>query len=399
VAELTTGPPGMALAAPTRADLEYAWDGRSMRRGNSAAALVDGAQAFPAMLAAIGAAKKSVHLETYILRSDDVGHRFGDALVERARAGVAVRLLYDAIGSISVDPAYIEDLRSAGVQVVAYNPLKPWKRRFGLARLGRRDHRKILVVDGVLGFTGGLNIGEEYAPVSDGGGGWHDMHVELRGPVVLDLEASFRRIWIRAGGDEYPPAPDPARAVPSGGAALAMVLDNKELRGRLDIRRAYLHAISTARESICIENAYFIPDIGIRWALRRAVRRGVSVKIVVPAVSDVPAVQWASRYLYRWLLDHGVRIFAFPERMMHAKTAVIDGVWSTVGSYNLDYRSLFYNLEVVVEIIDRAFGTKLQEHFQHDLGRCTEILLPEWKQRPFWEKIVEWVFFRLKKWL
>ena len=386
------------LAPPSRDELEYAWDGRALRAGNAGNLLVDGVQAFPAMLAAIAGARLTVHLETYILRSDDVGHRFGDALVERARAGVAVRLLYDAIGSLSMDPAYVEDLRSAGVKVIAYNPLKRWRRRFGLARLGRRDHRKVLVVDGEIGFTGGLNLGEEYDDPREGGGGWHDMHVRLEGPIVLDLERSFRKIWIRAGGDPFPPVPDPQRA-PKRGQALAMVIDNKEMRSRLGIRRAYLHAIGRAVDSILIENAYFIPDIGIRWALRRAVRRGVSVKIVVPSVSDVPAVQWASRYLYRWLLDAGVRIFAFSDRMMHAKTAVIDGIWSTIGSYNLDYRSLFYNLEVVVAIVDRALGERLQQHFHEDLGRSSEIVLAEWKQRPFWEKIVEWIFYRLRKWL
>jgi cardiolipin synthase len=388
-----------ALTPRSPADLAYAWDGRSLLRGNQATALVDGGEAFPAMLAAIAAARRFIHFETYILRSDEIGHRFGDAFVEKARAGVEVRVLYDALGSISIDPAYVEDLRSAGAQVIAYNPLKPWRRRFGLARLGRRNHRKILVVDGTVGFTGGLNIGEEYAPAAEGGGGWHDMHVRLEGPIVHDLEASFRRIWIRAGGDPFPPAPDPTRATPARGQALTMVIDNKELRSRMDIRRAYLHAIANARETILIENAYFIPDMGIRWALRRAVRRGVSVQIVVPSISDVPAVQWASRYLYRWLLDAGVRIFSYSERMMHAKTAVIDGVWSTIGSYNLDYRSLFYNLEVVVEIIDRSFARTLEDHLRGDLQRSQEIVLAEWRQRPFWEKIVEWFFFRLKKWL
>jgi cardiolipin synthase len=398
-AATSSSKPAEALAVPSRVDLDYAWDARSMRRGIEAAILVDGANAFPAMLEAIAAARRSICFETYILRSDEIGHRFGDALAERARAGVEVRLLYDDLGSLGLNPIYVDDLRAAGALVTAYNPITPWKRRFGLGRLGRRNHRKLLVVDSTVGFTGGLNIGEEYAPVSEGGDGWHDMHVRLGGPVVLDLERSFRKIWIRAGGDAFPPVPDPSRVPVGRGTALAMVIDNKEIRSRTGIRRAYLHAIHTARQSILIENAYFIPDLGIRWALRRAVRRGVSVKIVVPAVSDVPAVQWAGRYLYRWLLEAGVRIFAFPDRMMHAKTAVIDSVWSTVGSYNLDYRSLFYNLEIVVEIIDRAFGKAMQDHFQNDLGRCGEILLPEWKQRPFWEKIVEWFFFRLKKWL
>lgn len=389
---------GAGPAAPTEL-LAYARTPAALRPGNRITALVAGGEIFPAMLEAIRSAREYVHLETYILRADRVGWRFAEALADRARAGVTVRLLFDSIGSFALDPRYVTELRRSGAEVEEFHPVEPWRKRFGLSWITRRDHRKILVVDGRVAFTGGVNIGEEYEAAENGGGGWHDVHARVEGPIVADLDRLFRKSWIYAGGRPYPPPPEKPLEGPPPGDALAMVVDNKIIRHRLGIRRAYLHAIGQARRTIRIMNAYFLPDRGIRAALRRAVARGVSVQVLVPGRSDIPAVSWATRHLYARFLKDGIRIFEWPEKMMHAKTAVIDGVWSTIGSYNLDSRSLLYNLEVMLAILDPRFGAEMDAQFEKDAARCVEIELSSWRRRPWWHRPIEWFFFQLRRWL
>lgn len=391
------GPPEPATpVALVRRPEEYVWDPDALKPGHRVDLLVSGSEAFPAMIEAIAGARRSVLIEIYILRGDDVGRAFGDALSERAQAGIPCYLLYDALGSIACDPIFLNDLVNAGVHVLAYRPIGPFRRRFRFARLGRRNHRKLVVVDGKVGFVGGLNFGEEYLSIRDGGAGWHDVHVRVEGPVARDLEQSFRGIWRRAGGTQPPPLSE-VPATPVGPAAVAKI-ENRERSNRMSIRRAYLHAIATARQEILIENAYFIPDIGIRWALRRAIRRGVVVKVIVPTVSDVPAVQWASQHLFARLLELGVRLFAWPDRMMHAKAAVIDQAWVTIGSYNLDDRSLFYNLEINLAVADTEFGAEVARRFEEHLVGCRELTIDAWRRRPAWAKVLEWFFYRFKRW-
>ena len=345
VPEVALAPVGERALALAR---EYAVAPHQLRPGNELTLLRAGGETFPAMLAAIAAARRSIILETYILENDRTGARFAAALRERARAGVTVRLMYDGVGGFGVDDAYVAALRSDGVQVLVYHPVAPWRRRFHLTR---RDHRKILVVDDVVGFAGGLNIGDDYAALVDGGRGWHDMHCQVRGPVVIDLARLFRRVWINEGG---PPYPIPSgrsgrgdgapRQPPAPGMALARIVDNRKYRKRRAIRRAYLRAINRAERTIHLENAYFLPDLGLAAALTRAVKRGVAVRVIVPGDSDVTAVHYASLWAHRTLVKHGIQILHWLGSMMHAKTAVIDGAWSTVGSYNLDNVSLLYNL-------------------------------------------------------
>jgi cardiolipin synthase A/B len=375
-------------------DLKYALHPRSFLPGNRVEVLRDGGRTYPAMLAAIEGARDYVHLETYILVADRTGRRFGEALIGRARAGVQVRLLYDALGSIGLSADFLAELRHAGVRVAEYNPVAPWRARFGL---NQRDHRKILVVDGRCGFTGGLNISDDYAAVEDGGAGWHDMHCRIEGPAVAELERLFRRTWIKAGGDVFPPVePLAAESVVGADTALARIFGNEGLRKRTPIRRVYLHAIRRAQQTIAITNAYFIPDRGIRRALVNAVKRGVQVRVVVPSRSDVPAVQWATRHLYTRLLKAGVHVYEWAGRMVHAKTAVIDEIWSTVGSSNLDYRSLKVNLEVVAIVIDRNFGRRMAEQFVLDVAESDEVRLDVWRRRPWWHRPLEWLFFQLR---
>ncbi len=383
------------LAEPRH--LEYVHKPELLTPYNEVVPLRSGGEAFPAMLEAIEGAESHVHLETYILRADRTGRRFADALKGRARAGVTVRLIYDSLGSLGLDGDYVRDLEDAGVQVLEFHPVLPWRRKFHLTR---RDHRKILVVDDRVAFTGGLNISDEYAPVEEGGAGWLDMHARVVGPVVVELARLFRKGWIYGGGRPFP-FPREVKAVPSvvGDTALARVIDNKIIRQRFSMRRAYLHAINRAETSLDIMNAYFVPDRGIRWALRRAARRGVRVRIILPSRSDVPIVQYATRHLYGWLLKAGIRIFEWPGRMMHAKCAVIDRAWSTIGSYNLDNQSLFYNLEVGVEVLGSQFAARLQEEVDWALGHCEPVTLETWKRRPWWQKALQWIAFRFRRWL
>jgi cardiolipin synthase len=333
----------------------------------------------------------------YILRADRAGEEFHKALIDRARAGVAVRLLYDGLGSFGLPDWFDEELRAAGVEVVVYAPIAPWRRRWGL---NKRDHKKILVVDDEVAFTGGINIGEEYCPVEWGGGGWFDVNAEIDGPAVADLAANFRTTWIASGGTPFP-APVPAPRVPKSPehTVPAQVISNARLRSRSHMRHAYLRAIRRAERSICIMNAYFIPDRGLRRAFARAAKRGVDIRVIVPSVSDVRAVYWASRHLYSTLLRRGVRILEWPERMMHAKCGVIDGVWSTVGSHNIDRRSFLHNLEVGVILVDRGFGEKLEREFDCWAARCREVLPHEWERRPWWHRWLESFCFRLRYWL
>jgi cardiolipin synthase len=380
--------------------LEYDQRPQTLRPGNRVELLHGGGKAFPAMLDGIRSARSHVHLETYILRSDRTGRSFQEALIERAKAGVRVRVLFDSLGSIGISVRYLRKLEQAGVEWVEFHPVAPWRPRWGLSR---RDHQKILVVDDRLAFIGGLNVGDEYAPEPEGGG-WHDMHARVEGEVVLDLARLFRRTWILGGGQAIQ---GPGRSVrgeplergPAPGPVLARAIDNYGLRNRGRMHRAYRFAMRRARESIVLMNAYFIPDLRLRRELRNAVRRGVSVRVLVPAASDVWLVQLASRYLYSRLLRAGVRIFEFPERMMHAKVAAIDGLWSTIGSFNLDRRSMFHNLEAGLVLIDGGFAKRLEEEFDEHAARCDEIDLETWLDRPWLEKALEWIAYRFRYWM
>ncbi len=373
--------------------LRYTSRPQDLRPYNQLQPLRDGGETYPAMLAAIAAAKRHVHLETYILKSDSIGVRFADALIERAQAGVTVRLIFDSFGSMGLSDSYLDRLRDGGVLVAEYNPIAPWRKRFALMR---RDHRKILVVDDEVGFTGGLNIGEDYASVADGGAGWRDTHVRVQGQIVADLARLFHHTWSKSGGKDYPMPGDDAKPV---GETLARVVNNREFKQRYRFRRAYRHAIRGANNSIDIMNAYFLPGILLRRALRKAVARGVRVRVIVPGESDVQLVQLACEYLYRKFLRAGVQVFEWPEHMVHAKTAVIDRTWATIGSYNLDNQSLLQNLEVAVAAVDGRFAEKLQEDFDEDIVHCRAVTMEYVKGRSWWRRLKCWFAFRLRRWL
>jgi cardiolipin synthase len=384
-----------ARAHAAEGDRSYALERERLRASNCVKPLRAGRETFPAMLAAIRGARSHVHLEMYILRADHIGTEFKLALIERAKAGVHVRLIYDSLGSFGLPAAYLEELQQAGIETLEYHPVAPWRPRWGL---NRRDHQKILVVDDQVAFTGGINIGDEYAPLEQGGGGWHDMHISVEGPAVFDFARLFRGTWIKNGGAPFP-EPAMPRFEGSPHSALVHVISNARLRTRFHMRRAYLHAMRRSERRISLMNAYFIPERRVRRELVRAAQRGVAVRVIVPSTSDVTAVYWATRYLYARLIRRGVRIFEWPERMMHAKSGVIDGVWSTIGSFNFDRRSLLHNLEVGLVVIDRGLGAELERQFEADLAGCQEVVPAEWERRSVWRKFLEWLFYQFRYWL
>lgn len=375
-------------------DLRYIDRPKQLSRGNAVSPLNDGDEIFAAMLGAISGARRSVCLETYIIEPDNTGKRFAEAMVAAAGRGVVVRLLYDAVGGFELTSAFLRRLRDAGVEIVEFHPVAPWRQRWNLSR---RDHRKILVVDDAIGFLGGVNISDDYASEEAGGSGWRDVHCEIRGPAVLELARLFRRVWTREGGKSYPLTD--RRAEDIGDGAAVRIVDNRKYRKRWAIRRAYTTAINAASESIAISNAYFLPDRGVRLALERAVERGVEVKVIVPEHSDVKAIQYAGEYMYGRLIRSGIEILCWPRTMMHAKTAVIDRKWSAIGSYNLDNRSLIYNLEVVAVILDRRVGALMQQTFETDSERCRALTAERYSQRGWFRRLLGWVFFHFRKWL
>lgn len=373
----------------------YARSPLRWRVGCEVTVLRDGGATYHAMLEAIQAAKHTIVLETYILASDTTGDRFKLALVERARAGVTVRVIYDAVGSFGISDSWVDDLRTAGIEVIDFNPISPWRARF---RLSHRDHRKLLIIDDEVGFTGGLNIANDYASIDEGGVGWHDMHCRVKGPIVLDMARLFRRNWIRAGGATYPPIPRVGDATGTG-ASFVRLLENTKRRNKATFRRAYLHVIRTARQLVRIENAYFLPDRGVRRALIRAALRGVDVQIVVPGRSDVKVIEWASLYALKNLARKGIKIWRWRGVMMHAKTATVDAIWSTIGSYNFDSQSRFNNLEVTVEILDPEVGGTLVKEFEADIPNCDPYDESVWRKLPWWKKAFAWLGYRFRRFL
>lgn len=365
--------------------------------GNVVELLRDGAEAYPAMLQAIAEARRQVLLEMYWFDSDRVGRSFAAALSAAASRGVEVGVIYDAIGSLGADSAMFAELEAAGVRVLEYNPVVPWRRRFRFDRLTRRDHRKILVVDGQVGFTGGINLAEAWLPEADEGGGWRDDMVRIEGPAVAGLTRCFHTVWRRQSGEHLALA-GPRSSVLPGGQSVR-VLGEAYFRNRRQIARAYLKHLWGARRTAWLTNSYFVPDRGVLRALVAAADRGVDVRVLLPGESDVKIVQWASRAVWGRLLRRGVRIFEFRRNVLHAKTAVIDGRWSTIGTFNLDHLSLLSNLEVNVAVEDERFGESMERSFLRDLEESREVSAREFAFRPLGDRLLEAIAYRFRKFL
>jgi cardiolipin synthase len=364
--------------------------------------LRDGSESYPAMLEAIAGAREQVLLEMYWFDSDRTGRRFARALAEAASRGIEVALIYDAVGSIAADRNMFAELELAGVKVVEFNPLAPWKRRFRLDRLTRRDHRKLLIVDGRIGFTGGINLADPWLSEEDEGGGWRDDMVRIEGPAVRGFVECFRGLWqkIRGPSLTVDPGPKELQVVlqPLAKVGQAVQVLGQGLRNdKRAISRAYLSRIYRAKRRIWIANSYFIPDRKVIRALNRAARRGVDVRILLPQVSDVPIVDWASRAVWPRLLRNGVRLFEWTVGILHCKTAVIDSEWSTIGSFNMDHLSVRRNLEVNVAVVDAGFAAEMEASFLRDLASSSEVDLRSFRFRSLGERLLEFLAYRVRK--
>jgi cardiolipin synthase len=389
---------------PELAALEEAATGRPLIAGNKLTLLNDGPQTMKAMMAAIKNAKDHINLETYIFDKEGLGGEFADLLIQKQREGVQVNIIYDSIGSLSTPPEFFQKLRDAGVSVVEFNPVNPFKRMVSW-QLNNRDHRKILVVDGTIAFTGGINITDDYSSGSlfrshsknRANLGWRDTHIQVEGPAVASFQWLFMQTWVSQKVDDlaarkyFPPLK------PAGDKIVRVI--GSEPGGDYEIYKAYILAMQEAKTSIHITNSYFVPDAQMVEALTKAAKRGVDVKIVFPGVSDAGLVMHAGRSFYAQLLASGVRIFELQASVLHAKTAVIDGYWSTVGSTNLDMRSFLHNREVNLIAIDQNFGAVMESAFNEDLKNSHEVNLEKWEQRPSSDRMWEWMARRLEYWL
>src|SRR4051812_42876950 len=364
--------------------------------------LFGGAEAYPAMLHAIATARSEILLETYIWASDANGRRFVDAVCIKAQEGVRVRCVIDGAGSFGFSGDDVQRMRAAGVLLSIFHPVGPWRRHWGWQV---RDHRKILIVDGRVGFAGGMNLGDDYAPVAWGGRGWNDVHAQIEGPVLRDLERLFEVTWDYAEPENWDgELPAPGRRIPEavaihGSTMRVQALAVGRFFGRRIVQHHLQHAIAMAKERISIEAAYFIPNRMLRGALKRAARRGVDVRVMVPEHSDIPGLAHASRYTWTSLLKAGVRMFEWTRGMLHAKTLSIDGIWCTVGSYNLDARSLIYNWEVTLEVLDATAAGELEEKFREDLQFCHPVDPGAFRRRGLWDKVRERFFYYFRVWL
>jgi len=364
--------------------------------------LFGGAQAYPGMLEAIASARTEILLETYIWASDANGRRFVDAVCIKAQEGVRVRCVIDGAGSFGFSGDDVQRMRSAGVLLSVFHPVGPWRRRWGWQI---RDHRKLLIVDGRVAFAGGMNLGDDYAPVAWGGRGWNDVHAQIEGPVLRDLERLFEVSWAYAVPENWDASlPAPGRPLPDpvaihGSTTRVQALAVGRFLGRRVVQHHLRHAMAMAKERIWIQAAYFIPNRALRTALKRAARRGVDVRVMLPRHSDIPGMTDASRYTWTSLLKEGVRIFEWLPGMLHAKTLSIDGSWCTVGSYNLDARSLLYNWEVTLEVLDARVTEQLEDKFRDDLEFCEAVIPDEFRRRGLWQRVRERFCYLFRVWL
>lgn len=361
--------------------------------GNDVTSLLNGDQVFPAMLEAIRSARRTITFESYIYWSSAVGREFTAALVERARAGVRTHVLLDWAGSKQVDKADIERLRQAGVEVVLFRPLR-W---YQLDRINHRTHRKLLIVDGRIGFTGGIGVADHWLGHAEDREHWRDSHFRVEGPVVAQLQGAFMDDWFESEGvvlDGPGYFPDLDRAGPQ----LAQVFWSSPLGGNGNLRLMFLLAIASASRRILIANAYFVPDQMTVDMLVAARRRGVEVEIIVPGpILDAQIVRRASRLMWAPMLEAGVRIYEYQPTMYHTKLMVVDDVWASVGSTNFDDRSFRLNQEANLNVYDRGFGAGQADVFAADRARSRRITLEEWRHRSLWERVQERVAGVMRK--
>lgn len=386
--------------------LEEAIVGSPLTTGNQVRLLQDGPATYQAMFAAIMAAKDHVNLETYILDDDEVGQRFAQALITKQRQGVQVNLIRDSAGTAGTPAAFFQRLIDSGVRVLEFNPLNPLAARKAW-ELNQRDHRKLLIVDGSIAFLGGINISSVYSGGSfgkstrvrpDGAVSWRDTDLQLQGPVVAELQKLFLATWASQKGApvaarNYFPAPQ------NVGRQVVRAIGSAPDEPFSLIYATLLSAIASAETSIQLTNAYFAPDPQLLAALAQAAQRGVDVKLILPSQSDSWIVLHVGRGYYSQLLQAGVKIYERRGVILHSKTALIDGVWATVGSTNLDWRSFLHNYELNAVVLGAEFGGQVQAMFDRDLAASDQILLEQWRRRGLDSRIKEWFARVWEYWL
>nr|WP_295942989.1 phospholipase D-like domain-containing protein [uncultured Acidovorax sp.] len=353
--------------------------------GNAVTELINGDQIFPPMLAAIKSAQKSVTFETYIYWSGDIGKQFADALSERARAGVPVHVLLDWVGSAKMEESYLAEMKEAGVQIEKFH--KPhW---YNLARLNNRTHRKLLVVDGQVGFTGGVGIAPAWTGNAQDPEHWRDSHYLVRGPAVAQMQATFLDNWLKVTGkvlhgEAYFPA------IASAGGQKAQMFSSSPSSGSESMQLMYHLAITAAERSIDLSVAYFVPDDLTRKLLMDALARGVRVRLVTPGEhTDTETVKAASRATWGELLQAGAEIYEYGPTMYHCKVMIVDQLLVSVGSTNFDNRSFRLNDEANLNVYDATFAQRQTQVFEDDIKRSRRVTYEAWLERPWSEKLHE----------
>ena len=380
-------PPVAGIDDPQFAREASALFGPALAPGNQVTSLYNGRQIFRAMLDDIHAARKTITFETYIYWSGHVGSEFSQALSERARAGIAVHLILDAVGSGRIDAGQVQRMRDAGVQIEKYHPVR-W---YNLDRINNRTHRKLLIVDGRVGYTGGVGIADKWDGDADSPDHWRDTHFRVVGPVVAQMQATFIEHWLATRGvllegPDYFPALQPA-----GDMAAQMVRSAVD-DGSESVRLMYLASIAAARRSILLENSYFVPDELSVQTLVAARRRGVDVQIIVPGPHiDSRVTRAASRHLWGKLLQAGIPIYEFEPTMFHCKVMVVDDRWVSVGSTNFDNRSFHLNAEANLDVMGPALAHEERLAFEQDRARARRVSLDEWQHRRWTERAAEWL--------
>ena len=360
--------------------------------GNRYTVLTNGDQIFPPMLEAVKGAQRRISFETYIYNKGTIGQQFTDAFIAAAKRGVIVQLVVDAIGSNKIPVEWQESLKAAGVKVGEFGQPK-W---YSLEELNYRTHRKVLVIDGRVGFTGGVGLDDQWLGHAEDKDHWRDTMVRLEGPVVRLMEGAFQENYIETSPEPVAPIVDPPPVVPPSPQDSAMVQRSSPTGGASDLKRLYLVSIAAAPRTLDISSPYFITDESSDYSLEQAVKRGVKVRILVEGdLTDDKPVKYAGRYAYQRFLDMGIEIYEYQPTMMHTKAIVVDGSWSMFGSANFDNRSLELNDEMNVAVSDPGLAGRLLQDFEQDLRRAKKLDPAEWRRRSFLDKAREhfWSYF------
>ena len=371
--------------------------------GNKVELLVDGPVTYAAMLSAIDSATDHINMETYIVEDDEIGRQFAAVLIAKQRSGVQVNLIYDSAGSHNTPKTFFDTLKENGINVLEFNPINPLDGRKDW-EWNQRDHRKLLIVDGKIAFLGGINISSVYSSGSSGSGAstssakkskdgetkipWRDTHLQLAGPVVAEFQKMFTQTWQQQKG-----APLAAKAyfpvLMSQGNEVVRAIGSNPDEAYSQIYATLLSAINSAESQVFLTNAYFVPDPQLLAALKDAAKRGADVRLLLPEKTDSSLVFYASRSYYDELLSANVKIYEHQAALLHAKTGLIDGVWSTVGSTNLDWRSFVNNQEINAVMLSQEFGAQMQSQFEKDLALSKQITLQDWRKRSIGARIKE----------